>query len=192
MTFYKPIIMDNRRTPLIIYPEFGIETVLKENGEPILDRNEISAIKNYISNLIGTESAGPAGRMTIDWSQKCYMVSFLWENSGELFYDFWKMHYGWDSGPLAFPFIIGNNHQSLDKIYENNKNIGIGSGNTLIVLGQEEIHRRKIENEISKHYLNLTEEGLRDNVNKEYFDENNRPEVPFELVSDESFYIFKE
>jgi hypothetical protein len=122
MAFYNPVNLNIEGIPSIIYFDNKVEQVLSRTEEAVID---------HISGL-PTQQDKP---FDID-----YRIIFLWKDGYDLMTDMWNYTaLGiWDSGPLANP-IIFRREEITDAF-------GVASGNTLIVLGLEETHRRKVDN----------------------------------------------
>lgn len=195
MSFFNPELIRFRKTGLIVYPEEGIETVMGYNNKPVLSRFDHNSIKSLYS-IITTEYAGPAGRMKLSsLEDKKYFISFLWSdedkntNEKKLFFDLWEFNFGWDSGPLSMTYIFDVGNHTLKQAKENVFKMGSGSGNTVIVLGREEEKRRSIEEEIIGNYHSLSKNELIQLYMEEYLKSENRPELPFNLLNKQNFYI---
>ncbi|MBW6451761.1 MAG: hypothetical protein K0B02_03450 [DPANN group archaeon] len=195
MSFFNPELIKFRNTGLIVYPKEGIETVMGDNNKTVLSRYDSASIKNLYS-IITTESAGPAGRMKLSsLEDKKYFISFLWSdedkntNEKKIFFDLWEFNFSWDSGPLSVTYIFDVKNCTLEQAKENIYKKGSGSGNTVIVLGREEEQRRIIEGKITEEIYGISKEELIKLYMKEYFKSENRPELPFNLLNKQNFYI---
>lgn len=178
MLIYKPIIFQNRNSPLISYIEFGVEKYLKNQKE----------IEQFHTKILGNSSSGPAGRIKTDWKNKNYLISFLWEMNNQINMDLWKMNYGWDSGPLSYNYVLDKRTTNLNQALKTQQDLGGASGNTLIVLGAEETKRRILEQQIQEQ-KRLEGEKLIEETTKQYILDKNRPQIPFNLVSNKEFKV---
>ena len=118
MAFYNPYSVKIREFSMIVYLDLGIEKVLERKN---------SAIQHHIDALIDKNSLP---------KDTDYLIAILWADGSNLMTDIWIFTKtdAWGSGPLADVRIFqGNNPVN---------SIGIGSGNTLMVLGNEEELRR--------------------------------------------------
>jgi hypothetical protein len=119
MAFYNPLSLNIRGTHIIVYLDQGIEKILERKTDAIQKHLESLLEKNILPKSID------------------YLIIFLWAEDSEIMSDVWifTKTNEWGSGPLADARIFQGQKQV--------NNMGIGSGNTLIVLGKEEEQRRK-------------------------------------------------
>jgi hypothetical protein len=127
MAFYNPLSLEINGLPVIVYLDQGLEKVM--------DRKIIS-IRNHIKDLLDKHGISKGAD---------YLILILWTKDGKIMTDAWVFTKtdSWGSGPLADAKIFRGYAQVTD--------IGIGSGNTLIMLGREEEQRRNSLN--LKDYL---------------------------------------
>lgn len=112
-------------------------------------------LEDYIANIIKSDSF---------FDDSAYIISFIWDMDGDRMIDIWKFtenHVDDRSGPLGDV-----------RVYREGKlcnNLGLASGNTLLVLGSEEKLRRQSSN--LKSYL-----------------EGPVPKLPLEIVNGLPFF----
>ena len=115
--FYKPITIELSST-FIVYPCPGVEK--------LIPRSKISEHIKKVDSKI--EKKGE------------YQIVILWDENNNIMTDVWiydKIE-SWGSGPLVDVKIFRD--------YEEEKNIGVGAGNGMVLLGIEEQHRWTCKN----------------------------------------------
>ncbi|MFA6268519.1 MAG: hypothetical protein WCW13_05430 [archaeon] len=132
---------------IIVWPDIGAKESYKGFSEKELGE--------YIKNIILSDKY---------YNDATYIIAFIWSLNGEKMIDVWKFndnHVDNRSGPLGDV-----------KVYREGKlcnNLGLASGNTLIVLGYEERLRRQSKD--LKSYLN-----------------GPVPKLPLEIMNGKSFF----
>ncbi len=122
MAFYNPLSIQIKGKAVIVYPDQGLEKVMHRNA---------ASVKKHIEELCNMHSLPK----DID-----YQIIMLWAEDKDPVTDMWIFTKtdAWGSGPLVDVKIFRG--------YREVNDIGVGSGNTLIVLGKEEEHRRRSQN----------------------------------------------
>ncbi len=122
MAFYNPLSLQIEGRAVIVYPDQGLEKVMYRN---------VDSVKKHIETLYEMHSLSK----DID-----YQIIMLWAEDKDPMTDMWIFTKtdAWGSGPLA--------NVKIFRGYKEVNDIGVGSGNTLIVLGREEEQRRKSQN----------------------------------------------
>ena len=141
--FYKPKLLYARNTPIIVYPDEGIES--------FLSRQDPNSIKRHLDGLYAQEDLREIGEFNID---------ILWEDKGDLMTDVWIYSQldNWGSGALVDAKIFrGANRET---------SIGISAEFGLIMLGREAEHRM---NKNLIDYLKERPELPRELINGEDF-----------------------
>ena len=130
MAFYKPIKTEFQGTPVIVYPETGIESVLDRKKENIIEDHIMTL---YKLNKNKFKTIGD------------YNIDFLWiDKKEDLMTDVWIQSEtdSWGSGPLYDPKVFRKVNRSIKP----DNNIERGSGNVILVLAAEETQRRNSDN----------------------------------------------
>lgn len=146
-SFYKNLKYFIDDLQIIVWPDVDAKESYKKLNEKQLG--------DYIKNIIKSDKY---------YADATYIIAFIWSLNGEKMIDIWKFnnnHVDDRSGPL-----------SNVKVYREGKichNLGLASGNTLIVLGYEERLRRQSKD--LKSYLN-----------------GPVPKLPLEIVNGKSFF----
>ncbi len=129
-SFYNCLNYFYKKKQIIIWPDADAKKSFRNYDS--------KALEKYILNIIGTDGEY--------YSDTSYIIGFIWSYNGEKMIDVWKFnnnHVDDRSGPL------GN-----VRVYREGKictDLGLASGNTLLVLGYEEKLRRQSKN--LKSYL---------------------------------------
>ncbi len=129
-SFYNSIDFHIQKKQIIVWPDADAKDSYKYFSE--------KELLSYIKNIILSDKY---------YNNASYIIAFIWSLNGEKMVDMWKFndnHIDDRSGPL------GN-----VKVYRERKacnELGLASGNTLLVLGYEEKLRRQSKN--LKSYLN--------------------------------------
>lgn len=120
--FYNPKVFRIKGIPVIVYPAEGLEKVL--------DRRNPNAIEEHLNSLYEANGFPEDSN---------YHVVALWREENDVMTDVWVFTKlgSWGSGPLA--------DVNIFKGTQRETSIGVGSGNTLLMLGREEEHRRASE-----------------------------------------------
>ena len=146
-SFYKSLNFFINDLQVIVWPDADAKESYKGMDEKELEK--------YIVNIIKTDSY---------YDDSTYIIAFIWNMNGDRMIDIWKFndnHVDDRSGPL------GN-----VRVYREGKicnNLGLASGNTLLVLGYEEKLRRQSKN--LKNYL-----------------EGPAPKLPLEIMNGKNFF----
>jgi len=147
-SFYNCLNYFYKDTQIIVWPDADAKKSYKNHDSKSLEK--------YILNILSTDK---------DYYQDAsYIICFIWSYNGEKMIDVWKFndnHVDDRSGPL------GN-----ARVYKNGKictNLGLASGNTLLVLGYEEKLRR--QSQTLKDYL-----------------EGPVPKLPLEIMNGKDFF----
>lgn len=129
-SFYNCLNFFHKKKQIIIWPDADAKESYKND--------DLKSLEKYIFDIIEAD--------TDYYSDTSYIIGFIWSYDGDKMIDVWKFnenHVDDRSGPL------GN-----VRVYKNGKictNMGLASGNTLLVLGYEEKLRRQSKN--LKDYL---------------------------------------
>jgi hypothetical protein len=150
-SFYKNmnlfITIKEKKIQIVVWPDVDAK-------KSYTDMNE-KKLENYFSKIITSDSY---------YDDTSYIIAFIWTLEGDKMIDIWKFTANSvddRSGPLGDV-----------RVYKNGKickNIGISSGNTLLVLGYEEKIRRQAKD--LKDYL-----------------EGEPPKLPLEIVNGQKFF----
>lgn len=149
MTFYNPFRLEIKNVPIIVYPSQGLENVLDRTNKYSIERNLFTLYKRNSDKI---REKGEY-HIVIQWAEK---------GKPDIMTDVWiydKVE-SWGSGPLVDAKVFRD-----EQIV---KDIGVGCGNELIMLGREEEHRRNASS--LKEYLRGIRPTLPDFINlKENF-----------------------
>jgi hypothetical protein len=129
MAFYNPMSIEVADLSVIVYLDQGIEKILGRSKRAVIDH--ITQIQKRLDN-----------------QETDYQINILWEDDDDPMTDAWifSQTYKWGSGPLSDVKIF----RGLNEV----NNIGVGSENTLIMLGREGEYRRQFTDpENLKDYL---------------------------------------
>lgn len=146
-SFYKNLNYFINGLQIIVWPDVGA----KESYRGLSEKQ----IGEYIKNIILSDKS---------YKDSTYIIAFIWSLNGEKMVDIWKFndnHVDDRSGPLGDV-----------KVYREGKlcdNLGLASGNTLLVLGYEEKLRRQSKD--LKSYLN-----------------GPSPRLPLEIMNEKDFF----
>ncbi len=120
------------RSPFVTVVGPGVRVICYIDTPP---DSEAAAFENiaaeeHLSDVFATSEA--LARRRID-----YAIAFLWRHDSFQMVDLWVFSETntWGSGPLADVFVFKDTEPTLD--------LGVSSGNVLIVLGREEEYRRQ-------------------------------------------------
>ncbi|MDO9399829.1 MAG: hypothetical protein Q7T79_04070 [bacterium] len=147
-SFYKNLDYYINGLQIIVWPDADAKESYKDFSK--------QQLREYIKNIILLDKDY--------YNNATYIIAFIWSLKGEKMIDIWKFndnHVDDRSGPL-----------SDVKVYREGKfcnNLGLASGNTLIVLGCEEKLRRQSKN--LKSYLN-----------------GHGPKLPLEIMNGKDFF----
>jgi hypothetical protein len=118
MAFYKPKLLNAGSLRLIVYQD-----------EELTGALSATVLGQRLDEIAPRLSESPISPIS-------YSICFAWQDKGDLMIDAWL--FGrldtWNSGPLVDVMVF--RERALDR------EIGVGSGNSLIVLGLEESARR--------------------------------------------------
>jgi hypothetical protein len=119
-SFYKPVTTTISKIPIIIYTCQGVESHLS--------RIDHSSIDKHLSHLHRLHPKLITGQ---------YHIVILWSHHQHLMSDIWIFGdlESWGSGPLVDVKIFSN--------YSPDFSSGVSAGDGLVLLGAEELHRRK-------------------------------------------------
>ena len=129
-SFYKNLNYFIKDLQIIVWPDIDA----KESYKALTEKQ----LGEYIKNIVSSDKY---------YNDAAYIIAFIWSMKGEKMIDIWKFndnHVDNRSGPLGDV-----------RVYREGKlcdNMGLASGNTLIVLGYEERLRRQSKD--LKSYLN--------------------------------------
>lgn len=155
MVFYNPFITELGNVTTIVYPAKGAETVF--------DRRDRGCLERFLAGLYDLNR----GLVSADAE---YLLSMLWNEDTNRMTDLWIFRKSETYGGFG-PLIDVKVFRELDPYTpEPKKDEGIGSGNTITLLGREEEHRVSAVN--LKEYLS-----------------GKRPELPARIKVGEDFYL---
>lgn len=121
MAFFKPFYTTIEEIPVIVYPCTDIVSNLDRKKANVIEEH-LSEL--YIRNKSNFKTLGQ------------YNIDIIWIDGKDLMTDVWifdKIE-SWGSGPLADVKVFRN--------FDIEANIGVSAGDGLILLGNEESHRR--------------------------------------------------
>lgn len=117
----------------------GYSRIVISNGIPIIlyvdeswEHNQLKGVPKHIDNIC-RDHLGFLNNAK-------YGIAFLWVNNGNKVVDLWRFSLNLEgnfSGPVSDVIILNGNSRKTD--------VGIASGDTLVVLGLEEQHRRCLD-----------------------------------------------
>lgn len=127
MAFYKPINIVIDDTPVIVYPCYGVESILDRKEHNVIQEHVLSVYKHNLNKL---KTLGQ------------YNIDILWDYGNFLMTDIWTFDPNWSTGALV-------DEKTFKNIWlETNK--GVTAGDGLILLGEEEKLKRTIEAELGE------------------------------------------
>ena len=147
-SFYNCLSYFHKKTQIIIWPDVDSKESYKND--------DLKSLEKYIFDIIEVDADY--------YSNASYIIGFIWSYNGEKMIDLWKFnanHVDDRSGPL-----------SNVRVYKNGKvctDLGLASGNTLLVLGYEEKLRRQSKD--LKSYL-----------------DGPVPKLPLEIMNGQDFF----
>ena len=136
MAFYNPFLFNSADLGrVIVYPDQSLT---------IIDRSEAHSISDHLNRL--WEANPNLG--TSDLGEVNYQIAFLWQDTKDVMADIWTYtRLGeWDSGPLI-------DSPRIFRGIERDQSIGIGSEDTLIVLGREGELRRSYGDNLHDYFF---------------------------------------